>query len=155
MRLRLFGLLVVAAACAWLATAVAATSPEEAPAAVSAARPLERSHARCPLPRLVRPAFVRAARETDLPLGLLVSVARADSKLRKPGLDLDHPASNVLAAARYLRLMLDRFHSTDLALAAYNAGPTAVAKAGGAPTAETLAYVATVTRAWRRLRGCK
>jgi hypothetical protein len=154
MRVRLFGLLVIAAVCAWLATAVAATSPEEAPAAVRAARPLKPARA-CPLPRLVRPAFVRAARDTDLPLGLLVSVARADSTLPKPGLDLDHPPSNVLAAARYLRLMLDRFHSTDLALAAYTAGPTAVAKAGGAPSSETLAYVATVTRVWRGLRGCK
>jgi soluble lytic murein transglycosylase-like protein len=50
--------------------------------------------------------------------------------------------------------MLQRFHSTDLALSAYNAGPTAVAKAGGAPTAETLTYVANVTRLWRRLNGC-
>jgi hypothetical protein len=34
--------------------------------------------------------------------------------------------------------LLARFHSTDLALAARNAGPTAVAAAGGAPTQETL-----------------
>jgi peptidoglycan DL-endopeptidase CwlO len=59
-----------------------------------------------------------------------------------------------LAGARYVRLMLGRFHSTDLALAAYNAGPAAVAKAGGAPSAETLTYVANVTRQWRRLDGC-
>jgi soluble lytic murein transglycosylase-like protein len=73
---------------------------------------------------------------------------------RELALDPDHPPSNVLAGARYLRLMLQRFHSTDLALSAYNAGPTAVAKAGGAPTAETLTYVANVTRLWRRLNGC-
>ena len=70
-------------------------------------------------------------------------------------LDPDHPPSNVLAGARYLRLMLDRFHSTDLALAAYNAGPTAVTRAGGAPSAEVLTYVANVTTLWRRLNGCK
>lgn len=63
--------------------------------------------------------------------------------------------SSVLADARYLRLMLDRFHSTDLGLAAYNAGPTAVARAGGAPSAEVLTYVANVTALWRRLNGCK
>ena len=38
----------------------------------------------------------------------------------------DEPSTNVLAGARYLRLMLDRFSRTDLALAAYNAGPTVV-----------------------------
>jgi soluble lytic murein transglycosylase-like protein len=69
-------------------------------------------------------------------------------------LNPDHPPSNVLAGARYLRLMLDRFHSTDLALAAYNAGPTAVARAGGAPSAEVLTYVANVTALWQRLQGC-
>jgi peptidoglycan DL-endopeptidase CwlO len=70
-------------------------------------------------------------------------------------LDADRPASNVLAGARYLRQLLDEFHSTDLALAAYNAGPTAVAKAGGAPTQETVDYVANVTSLWRSLRGCR
>lgn len=47
--------------------------------------------------------------------------------------------------------MLNQFRSTDLALAAYNAGPTAVARAGGAPSAETLTYVANVTRLWVKL----
>ena len=36
-------------------------------------------------------------------------------------LDEDDPAANVLAGARYLRQLLDRFGSVDLALAAYNA----------------------------------
>ena len=103
MRLRLFGLLLVAAAGAGLA------------------------------------AWVSAA---------ITAVARIESNLR-------HSPSNVLAGARYLRLMLDRFHSTDLALAAYNAGPTAVARAGGAPSAEVLTYVAKVTTLWRRLNGCR
>jgi soluble lytic murein transglycosylase-like protein len=70
-------------------------------------------------------------------------------------LDVDHPATNVLAGARYLAQLLQEFHSTDLALAAYNAGPTAVAHAGGAPTQETLDYVANVTALWRELRGCR
>jgi soluble lytic murein transglycosylase-like protein len=50
--------------------------------------------------------------------------------------------------------MIDRFGSTDLALAAYNAGPTAVERLGGAPGAETLTYVANVNRLWQRLQGC-
>jgi soluble lytic murein transglycosylase-like protein len=175
MRLRLFGLLLIAAACTWLATAVAA-SAEHPPAAKPAQKAVPVAVFRCPLPKSFRPAFARAARDTGLPLALLSAVARIESNLRQsarsragargllqvlPGtarelsLNPDHAPSNVLAGARYLRLMLDRFHSTDLALAAYNAGPTAVARAGGAPSAEVLTYVANVTTLWRRLNGCR
>ena len=70
-------------------------------------------------------------------------------------LDANRPAANILAGARYLAQLLERFHSTDLALAAYNAGPTAVADAGGAPTGETVQYVANVTALWRQLRACR
>jgi soluble lytic murein transglycosylase-like protein len=147
MRLRLFGLLLIAAACTWLAAAVSADSADRPPA--KPVRETTRASAlRCPLPRRLRPAFEHAARHTRLPLALLAAVARIES-------NPDHAPSNVLAGARYLRLMLDRFHSTDLALAAYNAGPTAVARAGGAPSAEVLTYVANVTALWRRLDGCK
>jgi soluble lytic murein transglycosylase-like protein len=69
-------------------------------------------------------------------------------------LDPSRPDTNVLAGARYLKLMLSRFDSTDLALAAYNAGPTAVGRNGGAPGGETLTYVANVTHLWQRLQGC-
>ena len=69
-------------------------------------------------------------------------------------LDAEHLTQNVLAGARYLRLQFDRFPSSDLALAAYNAGPTAAANAGGAPSGETLTYVADVTSIWRSLAGC-
>jgi len=70
-------------------------------------------------------------------------------------LDVAQPTQNVLAGARYLRLQFDGFPSSDLALAAYNAGPTAVAEAGGAPADETAAYVAEVTAVWRSLAGCR
>ena len=69
-------------------------------------------------------------------------------------LSVDTPATNVLAGARYLKILLDRYSRTDLALAAYNAGPTAVDRAGGAPGGETLAYVANVQPRWAELNGC-
>jgi soluble lytic murein transglycosylase-like protein len=69
-------------------------------------------------------------------------------------LDPDRPETNVLAGARYLNTMMDQFDSADLALAAYNAGPNAVAEAGGAPSSETITYVANVNRLWQRLQGC-
>ncbi len=50
----------------------------------------------------------------------------------------------------YLRQMLDRFGSVHLALAAYNAGPGAVAKAGGIPrNRETPGYVRNVLDRWK------
>jgi soluble lytic murein transglycosylase-like protein len=69
-------------------------------------------------------------------------------------LDADKPSTNVLAGARYLRILLDRYTRTDLALAAYNAGPTAVDAAGGAPWSETQTYVANVQQRWTALAGC-
>ncbi|MGY1606459.1 transglycosylase SLT domain-containing protein [Geodermatophilus sp. SYSU D00700] len=64
------------------------------------------------------------------------------------GVDASDPASAVDGAARYLRRLTDRFGSTELALAAYNAGPGAVARAGGVPPyAETQSYVRKVTSA--------
>jgi soluble lytic murein transglycosylase-like protein len=69
-------------------------------------------------------------------------------------LDVNNPSSNVLAGARYLRLLLDRFQRTDLALAAYNAGPTLVERLGRAPSQETQTYVANVQQRWAALAGC-
>ena len=129
----------------------------------------------CPLPHRYRKAFKAAVRDTDLPLALLVSVAQVESHLDESArsgagaqgllqvmpstaaelrLDPDRVDTNVLAGARYLRLMLDRFGSSDLALAAYNAGPGAVERYGGAPGSETLTYVANVNRLWQGLQGC-
>lgn len=58
------------------------------------------------------------------------------------GVDPSDPEQNLRGGARYLRQQMDRFQSTPLALAAYNAGPGRVAKAGGIPRiAETEDYV--------------
>jgi hypothetical protein len=52
------------------------------------------------------------------------------------------PEKSIAAGARFLRMMLDRFKETHLALAAYNAGPEVVARSGGVPPIpETVAYV--------------
>ena len=61
------------------------------------------------------------------------------------GIDPTDPAQAVDGAARLLRGYLDKYGSPELALAAYNAGPGAVAKYGGIPPyAETQKYVRTV-----------
>jgi cell wall-associated NlpC family hydrolase len=58
------------------------------------------------------------------------------------------PGSSVDGAARYLSQLTKQFGSTDLALAAYNAGPGAVRKYDGIPPyAETRAYVRKVVAA--------
>ena len=59
------------------------------------------------------------------------------------------PQENIEGGARYLKQMLDRFGSVHLALAAYNAGPGAVTKAGGIPrNRETPGYVRSVLDRW-------
>ncbi|MEM7048882.1 MAG: lytic transglycosylase domain-containing protein [Acidobacteriota bacterium] len=60
------------------------------------------------------------------------------------------PEQNVRGGVTYLRRMLDHFGSLDLALAAYNAGPTAVTRHSGIPPyAETERYVEKVLSLYR------
>lgn len=60
----------------------------------------------------------------------------------KLGVDPSDPIQNLEGGARYLRMMYNTFGSWRLALAAYNAGPGAVAKYGGVPPyRETRNYV--------------
>lgn len=70
------------------------------------------------------------------------------------GVDPHDPAQNLEGGARFLRSMLDQFGTPALALAAYNAGPGRVARAGGIPNiAETQAYVPKVLGYYDQLRG--
>lgn len=63
------------------------------------------------------------------------------------------PERNIAAGTRYLKSMLDRFQTEVMALAAYNAGPGAVAKAGGVPPFdETRDYVLKVVDRYFYLR---
>jgi hypothetical protein len=69
-------------------------------------------------------------------------------------IDRFDPLQSIEGGARYLRRMLDRFGSVSLALAAYNAGPGAVARAGGIPlNGETPAYVLRVLQLWGAISG--
>jgi soluble lytic murein transglycosylase len=65
-----------------------------------------------------------------------------------------NPEDNIRGGTRYLRQMLDRFKGNlDLALAAYNAGPTAVSRHGGIPPyEETRTYVERVKKFLRYYR---
>ena len=119
--------------------------------------------------------FRRAAAATDVPQALLLAVAEVESRFdvdarssagarglmqvlpstaRELQLDPERPAQNVLAGARYLRRMLDRFQSLDLALAAYNAGPASVERAHGSPDLPTLEYAQRVTARWIEFSRC-
>jgi len=130
--------------------------------------------AACPVPDRFHQAFTDASRDTGLPLPLLIAVAEEESRFQ-PGarsaagaegllqlmpdtarelqLDVALPHLNVLAGARYLKQMLERFGRLDLALAAYNGGPTAV-EASGAVTPVTAGYVENVTRRAERIGAC-
>lgn len=65
---------------------------------------------------------------------------------REMGVDAANPFANLEGGARYLRAQLDRFDGDlERALAAYNAGPGRVERAGGIPRIrETQHYVAAI-----------
>lgn len=71
---------------------------------------------------------------------------------RELGVDPRDISQNLDGAARYLLAQLAEFHSVDLALAAYNAGPHRVVQyAGVPPFAETRGYIARIHDIRQRL----
>jgi soluble lytic murein transglycosylase-like protein len=65
--------------------------------------------------------------------------------------DVNDPAQNLNGGARYLAIQLKRFGRIDLALAAYSAGPGAVARAGGLPVTRQ-PYVRKILRTFDRYK---
>lgn len=107
----------------------------------------------------------------DLPAGLLDALVLTESRYRQQAishagaaglaqlmpatarelgvLDRFDPLANLDGGARYLRQQLERFGEIDLALAAYNAGPAAVARRWRIPAnGETPGYVRSVLGFW-------
>lgn len=106
-----------------------------------------------------------AARTYNLPTSLIAAIIKAESGfnpkavssqgaigLMQLGLSTRQamkvtnpfdPLQNILAGAKYLRQLLDRFDGNlHMAIAAYNAGPTAVERHGGIPPySQTRRYV--------------
>jgi len=158
-------------------TASVATAPVVSTPVVStpAKQPLW-TNARCAAAGRFVQAFRSASLDTSLPVSLLVAVAWEESRMNKdavspvgargllqlmPGTPMivavrgDTARANILAGARYLRGMLARFDGNlELALSAYNAGPTAVERAGAAPTIGTLRYAMNVEARAGQLENC-
>ena len=68
------------------------------------------------------------------------------------GVDPHDPASAIDGTARYLRSALDRFGSLDEAIASYNVGPGAIARAGGVqPGSQAERYLTKVLDATGRI----
>lgn len=107
-------------------------------------------------PWLVR--AVIAAESAAIPTAVSPAGAKGlmqlmDATARELGVvDAFDPEDNIRGGTRYLRMMLDRFGSIPLALAAYNAGPAAVERYRGIPPyPETQQYVRRVLALARAL----
>src|SRR5579885_883505 len=179
MRTRLLILFGVAAVACSVAVAAGARSGRETPVSAPRLPALPRADRlatnRCPIPSRFRSAFTKAANDTGFQLSMLVAVAQVESRFvpnavsdkdargllqvmpttgESLKLNVDDPATNVLAGARYLRLLLDRYNRTDLALAAYNAGPTRIDEDHDVLGPISMRYVANVEARWAALAGC-
>jgi len=77
------------------------------------------------------------------PAGAIGVMQLMPSTAAELGVDPANPEANIKGGANYLRRMVTMFgNNLELALAAYNAGPSAVLRYGGVPPyAETRAYV--------------
>jgi soluble lytic murein transglycosylase-like protein len=160
-----------APATAIQAGAVVAPTAEEAPLSLAAAAPGSAVAARVPYGVLIALTARRYGMSASLFTALVWQESGFNAKARSkagargltqlmPGTARElgvrrvyDPAQNLDGGARYLRALLVRFASVPLALAAYNAGPNAVAKHGGIPPyRETRKYVASILALEARLR---
>ncbi len=143
----------------------------DAPAAVAAAATPRRAHPAsgtgASRASAFRPAVDRAGRQYEVSPALIDAIAHVESRYdpsavsrsnatgimqlmpgtaRALGVDARDGAANIRGGTAYLRQLLDRFDGDIVrTVAAYNAGPGAVQRAGGVPRyPETLAYVASV-----------
>lgn len=136
-----------------------------------------------PMPKLDRVAgldaydahFLAEAARVGLPAELLKAVCVAESRMNPRAVspagakglmqlipstaaylgvtDPFDPVQSISGGARYLAKQVGEFHSYELALAAYNAGPGAVRKAGGIPAIhETQVYVRRVMGLYQHFR---
>jgi soluble lytic murein transglycosylase-like protein len=136
---------------------------------LSAADTRQSTGRRAMAPSELQPLIQEAASKTGVSEDLITAVIQAESafspKAVSPvgaqglmqlmpatarGLGVQNafdPRQNILGGAEYLRQQLNRFGSVEKALAAYNAGPGAVAKYGGVPPyTETRNYVSKIMR---------
>lgn len=125
-----------------------------------------------PMPLYVAEAIREAAATYDVDPNLVASMAYRESRFdpnavsragavgvmqlkprtaRYLGVkDIYDARDNIFGGTKYLRELLDRFNGdVDLSLAAYNAGPEAVAKKGVTATREAIDYVAAVKSFYR------
>ena len=119
--------------------------------------------------------FLAAGAETGLPAELLKAVCVAESRMNPSAVspagarglmqlipstarhlgvsDPFDPGQSIKGGATYLADQVARFGDYSLAVAAYNAGPEAVKRAGGVPAfAETRTYVARVMGLYEHFR---
>jgi len=101
---------------------------------------------------LVESGFDERARSPKGALGLMQLMPATATRFGVA--DPLDPRQNLVAGARYLRELIDRFATLPLALAAYNAGEGAVERHGNAipPYPETAHYVPTVLGHYTLLR---
>lgn len=162
MKIRFFAIALMAT-CALPSLAKTQTSSALTP------RPLAVHALPMPVPQYLAAIINEAAAKYGVDPNLIASVAfkesrynpRAVSRIGAEGImqlkpktarhlgvtDSFDARQNVFGGVKYLRKLLDQFDgNVDYALAAYNAGPTLVAKVGPNATGEAVEYVATIKK---------